>query len=159
MLKISQFSLEKVAFTHRFFLTHCDLIRKFGTLRKKTRSDTTWNSRIAKIFPGSAGISIGKTTFRLGKTLWQHLFAEPYLPDLSSDSRKSGTLRKKVSLAFQRHQYCRKLTSEVSSTVHVKTDKNKEKRAENLTRFSPRQPPSCADSFQLTTSWFVSLEL
>uniref|UniRef100_A0A2N9HFU0 Uncharacterized protein n=1 Tax=Fagus sylvatica TaxID=28930 RepID=A0A2N9HFU0_FAGSY len=60
MLKISQFTPEDVAFAHRFFPTRCDLIRKSGTLRKRTRSDTTYNSRIVKILPGLVRISIGK---------------------------------------------------------------------------------------------------
>ena len=54
MLKIPQFSPKEVAFAHRFFPAHCDLIRKSGTLRKRTRSDMMCNSRIAKIFLGLA---------------------------------------------------------------------------------------------------------
>ena len=54
MLKIPQFSPRKVAFPHRFFPARCDLIRNSGTLRKRTRSDITCNSRIAKIFLGLA---------------------------------------------------------------------------------------------------------
>ncbi len=60
MLKISQFSPGEVAFALRFFQTHCDLTRKSITLRKKTRSDTTCNSRIIEFFPGQARILIGK---------------------------------------------------------------------------------------------------
>jgi hypothetical protein len=61
MLEIRHvFPLGRVAFTRRVFPTHCKLIRKSRTLRKRTRSATTCNSRITKIFPGLAGISIGK---------------------------------------------------------------------------------------------------
>uniref|UniRef100_A0A2N9HFL8 Uncharacterized protein n=1 Tax=Fagus sylvatica TaxID=28930 RepID=A0A2N9HFL8_FAGSY len=66
------------------------------------------------------------------------LFAGPYLSDPSSTSRKSETLREKVSQAFQGHQDHRKPTSRDMSTVHGKTDENKKKRAGNLTRFSFR---------------------
>jgi hypothetical protein len=60
MLKISQFSPGEVAFAHRFFPTHCNLIRKSRNLRKRTCSNITCNSQIAKIFPGLVGIQIGK---------------------------------------------------------------------------------------------------
>ena len=126
MLKIPQFSPKKVAFAHRFFPAHCDLIHKSGTLRKRTRSDTMCNSRIAKIFPGLAGISIGKTAFQQGITLRWHLFVGPYLLDPSSPPHKSKTLRKRVSQAFQGHQDHRKTTLGATSTVCAKTDENKE---------------------------------
>ena len=45
---------------HRFFSAHYKFTRKFETLRKRTSSATTCNSRIAKRSPGQAGISIGK---------------------------------------------------------------------------------------------------
>jgi hypothetical protein len=41
-----------ITFACRVFLARCKLIHKFETLRKKTRSATTWNSQISKIFPG-----------------------------------------------------------------------------------------------------------
>uniref|UniRef100_A0A2N9FK85 Uncharacterized protein n=1 Tax=Fagus sylvatica TaxID=28930 RepID=A0A2N9FK85_FAGSY len=44
----------------RVFLTRNKLIREPGHVGKKTHSCTTWNSRIAKILPGLAGILIGK---------------------------------------------------------------------------------------------------
>ena len=69
MLKIQQFSPREVAFALRFFPTRCDLIHKSRTLRKRTHSDMTCNSRIAKIFPDLAGISIRKIAFRQGKPL------------------------------------------------------------------------------------------
>ena len=54
------FSSRGITFAHKVFLAHCEFICKFGTLRKKTRSATTCNSRISKIFPGRARISVGK---------------------------------------------------------------------------------------------------
>ena len=54
------FSSQGITFAHTVFLAHCEFICKFGTLRKKTRSATTCNSRISKIFPGRAGILVGK---------------------------------------------------------------------------------------------------
>ena len=50
-------------------------------------------------------------------------------------------------------------TPRLLKTVHAKTNENKEKWAENLTRFSPRQPPLCSDSSQIGMSWSTSLEL
>ena len=49
-----------ITFTCRVFLTSCELIHKFEILRNKTRSITTSNSWISKIFPGRAEISVGK---------------------------------------------------------------------------------------------------
>ena len=126
MLKISQFSPGEVAFVHRFFPTHCNLIHKSGTLRKRIRSDMTCNSRIAKIFLCQVGISIGKQPPDIGKTLRQHLFARPYLSNLSLTSRKSKILRKRVSQAFQGYQDRLNPTSRATSTVCMKTNKNKE---------------------------------
>ena len=54
------FSSRGITFARRVFLACYELIHKFGTLRKRTRSATTCNSQISKIFPGQAGISIGK---------------------------------------------------------------------------------------------------
>ena len=54
------FSSRGITFVCRVFLARCELIRKFGTLRKKTHSASTCNSWISKIFPGQAGISVGK---------------------------------------------------------------------------------------------------
>ena len=66
-----------------------------------------------------------KTALQQGKTLRWPLFAEPYLLDPSSTFCKSGTLRKKVSQAFQGHQYRQKPTSGATSTVRGKTKENK----------------------------------
>ena len=44
----------------RVFLTHNELICKLGYVGKRTCSDTMWNSRIVKIFPGLARITNGK---------------------------------------------------------------------------------------------------
>ena len=49
-----------ITFPSKLFLAKCELIRKIGTLRKKTHWATTCNSRISKIFLGRAGISVGK---------------------------------------------------------------------------------------------------
>uniref|UniRef100_A0A2N9G1Y4 Aminotransferase-like plant mobile domain-containing protein n=1 Tax=Fagus sylvatica TaxID=28930 RepID=A0A2N9G1Y4_FAGSY len=49
-----------VLLERRVFQPHNELIRKPGCVRKRTCSETMCNSRIAKIFPGLAGISIGK---------------------------------------------------------------------------------------------------
>uniref|UniRef100_A0A2N9G0A9 Uncharacterized protein n=1 Tax=Fagus sylvatica TaxID=28930 RepID=A0A2N9G0A9_FAGSY len=65
-------------------------------------------------------------TLQNGKTLWQPLFAGPYLPNPSSTSRKFETLRKKVSQAFQGHQDHRKPTWGATSTVCGKIDESKE---------------------------------
>jgi hypothetical protein len=54
------FSSRGITFARRVFLTRYELIHKFRTLRKKKRSTTTCNSRISNIFPGRAGISVGK---------------------------------------------------------------------------------------------------
>uniref|UniRef100_A0A2N9GSS6 Uncharacterized protein n=1 Tax=Fagus sylvatica TaxID=28930 RepID=A0A2N9GSS6_FAGSY len=78
----------------RVFLTRNKLIHKPGCVGKKTHSCTTWNSRIAKILSGQAGILIGKLPSNGPKTLRWPLFAEPYLTSPSSDFRKSGTLQK-----------------------------------------------------------------
>jgi hypothetical protein len=126
MLKIFQFSPDDAALGHRFFLTPNDLIRKSRTLRKKTCSDTTCNSQIVKIIPGLAGISIGKRPSNEPKTLQRPLFAGLYLSSPSPTSHKSRTLRKRVSPSFQQYQEHQNPTSGATSTVHAKTDKNKE---------------------------------
>ena len=100
MLKIPQFSPGEVAFALRFFLIHYDLICKSTTLRKRTCSNMTYSSRIAKILLDQAGISTGKQPSGEQKTLRRPLFAGPYLASPSSTSRKSTTLRKKVSQDF-----------------------------------------------------------
>jgi hypothetical protein len=126
MLKISQFSPDDGALEHRFFPTHNDLIHKSKTLRKKTCSDTTCNFWIVKIIPSLAGISIGKRPSDEPTTLRRPLFAGLYLSSPSPTSCKSRTLRKRVSLAFQRYQERQNPTSGATSTVHAKTYKNKE---------------------------------
>ena len=125
MLKISQFSPGEVAFAHRFFPTRYNLIHMSGNLRNRTCLDTTCNSQIAKIFPSLAGISIGKQPSGVEKTLRRPLFTWPHLSSPSSTSCKFGTLRKKVSQAFQGHQDCQKPTSRATSTVCAKTNENK----------------------------------
>uniref|UniRef100_A0A2N9G5Q7 Uncharacterized protein n=1 Tax=Fagus sylvatica TaxID=28930 RepID=A0A2N9G5Q7_FAGSY len=134
----NSFSPDGVALAHRVFLTHNELIHKPGYVGKRTCSDTTWNSRIVKIFPGLAGISIGKTVSDGPKTLRWPLFAEPYLANPSSVSRKSKTLRERVAQAFQRYQELQNPTSGDRSNTCVNTDKKQEKRAEDQTRFSSR---------------------
>ena len=118
----------------------------------------TCNSRITKIFPGLAGISIGKLPSGEPKTLRQPLFAGPYLSSPSSISHKSGTLRNKVSQAFQRYQDRLNMTSGATSTMHAKTDENREKTLKIWRVFPPGHLPSCADSFQIAVSWSTSLE-
>uniref|UniRef100_A0A2N9H885 Uncharacterized protein n=1 Tax=Fagus sylvatica TaxID=28930 RepID=A0A2N9H885_FAGSY len=54
---------------HALFLTRNKLIHKPGCVGKKTHSCTTWNSRIAKILSGQAGILIGKLPSNGPKTL------------------------------------------------------------------------------------------
>uniref|UniRef100_A0A2N9H3N8 Uncharacterized protein n=1 Tax=Fagus sylvatica TaxID=28930 RepID=A0A2N9H3N8_FAGSY len=83
-----------VPLENRVFLTRNKLIHEPGCVGKKTHSCTTWNSRIAKILSGQAGILIGKLPSNGPKTLRWPLFAEPYLTSPSSDFRKSGTLQK-----------------------------------------------------------------
>ena len=94
--KFHNFPPKDVTFAHRFFSTYCDLIRKSITLRKRTRSDTTCNSRITEFFSGQAGISIGKRPSGEPKILRRPLFVGLYLSSPSSTARKSTNLRKKV---------------------------------------------------------------
>ena len=54
------FSSRGITFALIAFLAHRELICKFITLRKRTRSATMCNSWISKIFPGQARISVGK---------------------------------------------------------------------------------------------------
>ncbi len=70
------------------------------------------------------------------KTLRQSLFAGSYLANPISPSHKSGTLRKKVSQAFQGHQDRRKPTSGATSTVRGKIDENEETMLK-ISQFSP----------------------
>ena len=100
MLKIPQFSPGEVAFVLRFFPTHSNLIRKSRTLRKRTRSDVTCNSRITDFFTGQAGISIRKQPSDIGKTPRRPLFAGPYLSSPSSTSRKVHNFRKESIVSF-----------------------------------------------------------
>uniref|UniRef100_A0A2N9JBJ8 Uncharacterized protein n=1 Tax=Fagus sylvatica TaxID=28930 RepID=A0A2N9JBJ8_FAGSY len=88
------FPTDVATLARRVFLTRNKLIREPGHVGKKTHSCTTWNSRIAKILSGQAGILIGKLPSNGPKTLRWPLFAEPYLTSPSSDFRKSGTLQK-----------------------------------------------------------------
>jgi hypothetical protein len=55
--------------------------------------------------------------------------------------------RKKVAQAFQQYQECRNPTSEARSNMRANTDKKQGKTTEDLTRFSPGQPPSRARVF------------
>ena len=50
-------------------ISHNELIHKPRYVGKRTCSNTTWNSRIVKIFPGLAGITIGKMVSDGPKTL------------------------------------------------------------------------------------------
>ena len=93
-----------------------------------------------------------KTAFRHGKTLRQPLFAGPYLSNPSSTSRKSKTLRNKVSQAFQGHQDHWKPTSGAMSIVRGKTDENKKNVLEIWRVFPLGQPPSRIYSSLLATS-------
>jgi hypothetical protein len=81
------------------------------------------HSRIAKIFPGLARISIGKMPSRGPKKLRRPLFAKPYCSSPSSVFHKSRTLRKRVAQAFQRYQERRKPTSGARSTLRANTNK------------------------------------
>uniref|UniRef100_A0A2N9FNW3 Uncharacterized protein n=1 Tax=Fagus sylvatica TaxID=28930 RepID=A0A2N9FNW3_FAGSY len=85
-----------VPLKNRVFLTRNELIREPGHVGKKTHSCMTWNSRIAKILPGLAGITIGKLSSNGPKTPRRPLFVEPYLADPRSDSHKSGTLQNRL---------------------------------------------------------------
>ena len=58
--KFHNFPRDVVMLAHRVFLTHNELIHEPGCIGKKTRACTTCNSRIAKLFPGLAGIFAGK---------------------------------------------------------------------------------------------------
>ena len=49
-----------ITFPRRVFLARYELIHKFKTLGKKTRSATTCNSQISTIFPDRAVILVGK---------------------------------------------------------------------------------------------------
>uniref|UniRef100_A0A2N9EHY7 Retrotransposon Copia-like N-terminal domain-containing protein n=1 Tax=Fagus sylvatica TaxID=28930 RepID=A0A2N9EHY7_FAGSY len=62
-------STDVVALARRIFLAHNKLIREPGHVGKKTCSCTVWNSRIAKTFPGLAGILTGKMPSDGPKTL------------------------------------------------------------------------------------------
>ena len=157
MLKISQFPHWDAVLAHRFFPNCYNLICKSINLRKRTRLDTTCNSRIAKIFPCLAGISIGKLPSGEPKTLWWPLFTGPYLSSPSLISCKSGTLRKRVAQAFQWYQDHRNPTSGAMSIVCAKTCKNKENTPKIWHVFPPGQLPSCADSFRLAAIWSTSL--
>ena len=90
--------------THRVFLTYNELIREPRCVGKKTCSDTAWNSRIVKIFPGLAGIFAEKMPSDEPKTLRWPLFAGPYFSSPSSVSHEPRTLRKRVAQAFQWYQ-------------------------------------------------------
>ena len=107
----------------RVFLTHKKLIRKPGYIEKRTRSRTVWNSRIVKIYPGLAGISVGKMSTNGPKTLRRPLFAEPCPANPSSVSHMSKTLRERVAQAFRWHQEHQKLTSGARSNTRANTNK------------------------------------
>ena len=85
--------------------------------------EDTCNSRITKLLPGLAGIPIGKMPSDGPKTLRWPLFAGPYLTSPSSDPHKSGTLKKRVTQAFQRYQECQIPTPGPRSTVRANWDK------------------------------------
>ena len=122
----------------RVFLTRIELIREPGYVGKRTYSCMVWNSRIAKIFPGLAGILIGKMSSNRPKTLRLPLFAEPYLAIPSSVSRKSKTLRERVAQAFLQYQERRKPTSGVRSNTRANTDKKQGKMSRRFDAFFSR---------------------
>ena len=125
--KFQNFSPDVTTLARRVFLTHNKLIRKPRYVEKKTHSCMVWNSRIVKIYPGLAGISIGKMSSNGPKTLQRPLFAESYLVNPSSVSHKSKTLRERVAQAFRWYQERRKPTSGARSNTRANTDKKWEK--------------------------------
>ena len=135
MLLTKQLIWEAV-FAHRFFLARNDLVRKLKALRKRVTSATTCNSQIVKSSFGQAGISIGKWP-SARETLRQPLFVGPHLMNPSSPSCDSGTLRKNVVQAFQRHQDRQNPTLGATSTVRTKTDGGN-KTMLKISHFSPR---------------------
>ena len=98
----------------------------------------TWNSRIAKIFPGLAGISIGKMSSNRPKTLRRPRFAEPYLANSNSVSRKSRTLRERAAQAFRRYRERQKPTSRARSNTRANTDKKQGKMGRRFDAFFSR---------------------
>ena len=136
--KFRNFPPNNAELAHRVFLTHNELICEPRCVGKRTCSDTTWNSRLVNIFPGLAGISIGKMPSDGPKTPRWPLFAGPYLSSPNSVSRESKTLRKRVAQDFQRYQERQKPTSGARSNMHANIDEKYGKRVENLMRFSSR---------------------
>uniref|UniRef100_A0A2N9HA16 Uncharacterized protein n=1 Tax=Fagus sylvatica TaxID=28930 RepID=A0A2N9HA16_FAGSY len=84
----------------RVFLTHNKLIRKPGHVGKRTRSCMVWNSQIAKMFPGLAGIFAGKMPsdgqkHSGGLCSRDHIFPKPKLGFL-----RTRNLKKEGSASF-----------------------------------------------------------
>ena len=101
------------------------LIHKPGHVGKKTCSCTVWNSRIAKIFPGQAGISIGKMSSNVG----------PYFSSPSLVSHEPKTLRKRVAQDFRWYQERRKPMSGARSNTRANTDKKQGKMSRRFDAF------------------------
>jgi hypothetical protein len=120
MLKISP---DVTTLARRVFLTHNKLIHKPEHVEKRTHSCTVWNSRIAKTFPGLAGILTGKMPSDGPKTFRRPLFAGPYLSVRSLVSHKSRTLQERVVQVFRRYQERRNPTSGARSNTRANTDK------------------------------------
>ena len=81
---------------HRVFSAHYKLTCKFKTLRKRTSSATTCNSRIAKSFLDQVGISVGK---------WLSVM-EKHSVDLSPQgciSQAQARLRARFVTLWRRH--------------------------------------------------------
>ena len=127
MLKISYFS-------HRQCHAHAQSLP--GLQQVDPRARMRWKedmfrhgveSRIIKILPGLAGILIRKMPSDGLKTLRWPLFAGLYLSNPSSVSREPGTLRKRVTQAFQRYQERQNPTSGARPNMCANTDKKREK--------------------------------
>ena len=146
-------------FMHRVFLTHDELVCKFETLRKRVISATTCNSRIAKCFPGLAGISIGK---------WLSIM-EKHSGSLCS----RGHISQSQAWLLARFVTLLRIHCKLSRDTNIIKNRNRELHQlyagkstkvrklcwKSNTFFPPGGSPSRADSSQLATSWSTSLEL
>ena len=145
-------------FAHRVFSTHDELVCKFETLRKRVTSATMRNSRIAKIFPGLAGISIGKWPSIMEKhsrciCLRGHISqAQAWLlARFMTLWRRHFKLSRDTKIIENRHrELCQPYAGKLTKVRKLcrKSDKF----------FPLGKSPSCIESSQLTASWSVSSE-